>query len=269
MSDPVLFDLLHGVQPSKKKSRLSSLQESKAKDPSALALDQAVNEHVDALLAADDQPEDKLLTPALRRAKVEQEVRDAASFTEFGKNLSLGVKILRSEGKEYLEEEENTTLQNALDGIVEQIDTFNLSELNEASLQAALKLDATLGRFILKIGIEKFSKGQQAESLGIFLLLTLVNPEEPDYWFRFGLVAKECEQYRMALNALATTSELAPAFIGAYIYSAYCHLKLGAKESAMVELAEAKKILENSAVEEHWRQHVVDIEELIATASTT
>ncbi|MBS0654978.1 MAG: hypothetical protein JSR46_04305, partial [Verrucomicrobia bacterium] len=192
-----------------------------------------------------------------------------ASFTEFGKNLSLGVTILRSEGKEYLEEEENSALQNALDKLSEQIDTFNLSELNEANLQAALKVDAALGRLILKVGIEKFSKGQLAESLGIFLFLTLVNPEEPDYWFRFGLVAKECEEYRIALNALATASELAPTFIGAYIYAAYCHLQLGAKESAMVELAKAKKIHENSAVEERWQQHLIDIEELIATVSTT
>ncbi|MBS0655904.1 MAG: hypothetical protein JSR46_09015, partial [Verrucomicrobia bacterium] len=63
MSDPVLFDLLHGIEPSKKKSTTSSL-----------LLDEAVSEHVDALLAADDQPEDTLLTPALRRAKVEKEV---------------------------------------------------------------------------------------------------------------------------------------------------------------------------------------------------
>ncbi len=266
MSDAFLFDLMHGVHSSKNSQNSSSVIETQKKDRFEQELEQEIKKQVDAQLALENPADHKLLSLSLRHKELEQEIHDASSLTEFGKYFSLAVNILLNEGEKHLENEENATLQKSLGELIQHIDNIDF-ELSDTILQDALKMDSNIGPYILKIGIDKYKKGNMNESLAIFLFLTLVNPDEPDYWFRFGLIAKKCENYPLALSAFATTSELAPDFIGSHIYSAHCHLKMHSKEEAMVELAGAKKILEITKIQDKWQEQITNIENLLAKAN--
>ncbi|HEV8052978.1 MAG TPA: hypothetical protein VGP47_10840, partial [Parachlamydiaceae bacterium] len=157
----------------------------------------------------------------------------------------------------------------SMKAINERLLVLDLKNLNDETLQSALKIPDSCGNYILKVGIDKYTHGLIDESLAIFHFLTLVNADEPDYWFRLGLVANKCEKYDLALSALAITSELAPEFIGAHVYAAYCHIKQHSRENTLEELALAKKIQETTQVEDKWRENILDIESLLAVAVLT
>jgi tetratricopeptide (TPR) repeat protein len=262
MPDPLLFDLMHGVNPLKK--GINDKLNFKSIDRFESALDQEIEAHVDSLLESDPFPDNKLITPAMRRMKLEQQVRESLDFTEFGQKISLGVSILRIGCEQQLEKEEYDALIRSLDELKERLSSLNLRELENETLQEALRVPAQCGPYILKIGINKFVQGLIAESLALFLFLTLVNPGDPDYWFRLGLVAKKTENYPLALSALETTSELAPEFIGAYVYAAYCHMKMDERECALAGLAKAKELLKTTQGEEEWQEHISNLEILLA-----
>ncbi|MBA3602985.1 MAG: hypothetical protein H0W50_04950 [Parachlamydiaceae bacterium] len=268
MVDPLLFDLIHGIGVAPNNPRISPAHKTVQKDRFDLALDEAIKEQVNSVIAKEGLFENKLLTVSLRSSKLEHEIRETASFTDVRNNVSLAVKILQEEGLQYFERVEYDALFESLNEINQHIDALNLKELNDEALQAALTISTSSGRYILKVGIDKYEQGLIEESLAIFFFLTIVNPIEPDYWFRLGLVAKKCENYSLALNSFATSSELAPEFIGAHIYTAYCHLKMHSKENVLAKLTEAKKIQETTQVEEKWRQHIGDIENLLALSNS-
>jgi hypothetical protein len=268
MGDPLLYDLMHGVGASSKHS--STKASSSQKDPFDIAFDEAIKEQVDNEMANEDhQPANQMLSPALKRAKLEQEIREAANFTGFEKNISIAVKILQDEGNQHLEKVEYDSLQESLNAVNERLIHLDLKNLSDESLQSAFKIPDNCGQYILKVGIDKYIQGLIDESMAIFLLLTIMKADEPDYWFRLGLIAQKCEHYDLALSALSTASELAPEFVGAHIYAAYCHLKKHSKDNALAELSAAKKIQETTQIEDKWRENIVDIENLLALADST
>lgn len=219
-----------------------------------IARDKAIQEEIKTRMESEQQ-DTKLLTSELRRAKLEQEIRDDSSSAE-SELLSLGVKIVLNEGLQFIEKEEYANLEQNIRKIGRNLDTC---ELNAEAVQAALTLPADCGQSILKIAVNKYLQGLINESLAVFHLLIVVNPGEADYWFRFGLAAQKCEKYSLALTAFTEASLLAPEFPGAHIFAAYCHLKMGEKEGVLDELALAK----TTQLEEKWKEHIRDVELLL------
>lgn len=225
------------------------------------ALNQAIKEQVDIQMGALDPHEMQLLSPELRRAKLEQEMRNDLNLSESREQMALAVKILLEDGPQFLEKEEYTKLQENIVKISQNLE--GLKKFDAETLQSAFILPPECGYSILKIAKDKYIQGLIDESLAVFHFLTLVNPHEADYWFRFGLAAQKCGKYPLALSAFATVSDLAPEFLGAPIFAAYCHLKMDSKEGALAELASAKKIVEKTQGEEMWKSHISDIEALL------
>ncbi len=235
MLDPHLIELMNK----------SSTDESAT--PFDLALDKIIKDQVNALMEKDT--ENKLLSPELRRTKIEQEVRNEIGSNNSSDQVLLAVKILLDEGS--LREE-----------LVQMGSKLNaLREFDADNLQEALKLPDECGQSILKVAIDKYNQGLLDDSLALFHFLTIVNPKEADYWYRYGLIAEKCEKYPLALIALNTTTALAPDFIGGHIYLANCHMKMNAYEEAKAELASAKKIMLSSPVDEEWKEHINQMED--------
>lgn len=253
MLDPHLSDLMHGEKAAKDKDN----------SPFEIALDKAIKEEVEARMEQ-EPPGNELLSPELRREKIEQEIRNDPSATE-SRNLSaLAVRILLNEGSQTLDKVDYKNLYDNILALGEKLDALDMKALDANAIQEAFILSPEDGQSILKIGISKYTQGLIDESLAIFHFLTLVNPKEPDYWFRYGLTAEKCQNYPLALSALNTTSRLAPKFIGGHIFAAYCHLKMHSKEEALAELASAKQIAETTPVEDNWKEHISHVEQLMA-----
>lgn len=257
MPDPMLFSLIHKKQPVPLKN----------KNKFVVSIDEAIKKLVDELLAEEEGNGIKFESLIVRRARLEQKIHNSTSFTEFSQHVSDAITILWKEGPNFLGKEEYLILINGLFILKKKLDLLDPNDLNDAALQEILKLPSNCGKLIHKIAIEKFDQKQSQESLSLLIFLTMVNSDDPDYWFRLGLVAQNCKNYPLALWALQTTAELAPDFIGTHIFAAYCHFEMQAREEALAELAESKKILNSTNVEDKWQQHLINIETLLQTST--
>lgn len=253
MLDPHLSELLNG-------DKSASI---KPDDPFEIALDKAVKEEVEALLALEPVG-NELLNPELRRTQLELEIRHDPSSAKSKKHTSLAVRILLNEGSQFLEKAEYETLYENIMRLGMNLDVLDLHAIKADAIQVSCTLPADVSEYILKIGISKYDQGLIEESLALFHFLTFVHSQDPDYWFRLGLLAKQCENYPLAISALNTTSDLAPEFIGAHIYAAYCYLKMNSKEEALSELASAKKITESKPIDAEWMAQMNEVEHLLA-----
>lgn len=252
MIDPSLFDMMHGVT-SKKKKKIDKNSE----DP---VIEETIQREVDRLMAEEDPTANQLLPKEAKRAKIEQEVRAFADHTEFGKYIASAYSIFETEVTE------DQTLQKSLSELKKKLNQLDLKEeLSDEKLQAILALPEEVQNSILKIGITKFTEEKFEESLAVFTFLTAVADEEPDYWYRLGLVAQKAGHLDLAINALKTVSDLAPDFIGAHLYEAECYLNNGMINEAKLELDEAKKCFHTTDEKEKWRDQMFEIEDLIKT----
>jgi tetratricopeptide (TPR) repeat protein len=195
---------------------------------------------------------------------VEQEVRKSLDLSEYDSYMNSAFKILRNEGHEYLDETAFKALIDALDKLHYQTAQLNISSLSDESLRDAFAIPEEIRQLILKIGIAKFNSGSMEGSLAIFTFLSTLNSDEPDYWYRLGLVAQKSEKYELALKSFAATSWLAQDFIGSRIFATQCYLQMGLRNDAETELEEAKYIIETFDVPEKWHRHIEDLKVLLA-----
>lgn len=251
MLDPHLIELMNKSASAKPTSKFE------------LAFENSIKTQVDTLVEKAQYSENKLLSPELRRAKIEQEVRKEVQDSDSSNQIRLAVKILLDEGSQFLEKEQYAHLSDNIINICLKLNDLNLSQPDVNQLQEAMTLPEANGQSILEMAINKYNMGLIDESLAIFAFLTTVNPNEPDYWFRLGLTAEKCEKYPLALNALNTASELAPEFVGSHVYAVYCHLKMKAKDEAVAELTTAKEIADHTSVDNEWKAHIRHLEYLL------
>jgi tetratricopeptide (TPR) repeat protein len=265
--DPALYDMMHGVTPTKKKVLSSEVPINNGHF--VPAIEKSIEMEVNRLLADEDPNQNKLLSVQARRAKLAQEMRESLDMSELEKHVSTASDIIRNEGNNYLEKEAHNLLIQGLNSLGKQMLSLDPENLNNETLRTALTLPPNNLSAILKIGIAKFTDGLLQESFSIFAFLSALDSEEPDYWYRLGLVAQKCEQYERALRAFALTSLLAPEFIGVHIFAAECYLKMGQHDDALAEVNEMKHMFETNEVSEEWKARIVDIENLLAFNDTT
>ena len=271
MVDPSLFDMMHGAAPTKSKKNNNPAPSTSAKELSKdeLAFEEAIKREVDRILANEDPTANKLISPEVRRAKIEQEVRAAADSSKLEKYMTNAFKIMRVEGLTYLEKNEHETLQQNLDKFSERLRNLDPSELTSENLKAAMAIPLENQKSILKIAIAKFNEGLLEDSLAMFTFLTTVDEEEPDYWYRLGLVAHMGGNYDLALEAFTTTSQLAPSFIGAHIYLAECYCNNRKRGDATTELQKAKDLFNANKALEEWQGNIQEVESMLAKATVT
>ena len=254
MLDPLLKELLSGDKNAKTKSD----------DRFQVAFDQAVQDEVEALIA-EEPLNNELLDLELRSKKLEHSLRTDPSLIESKDHTTSAVRILLSEGSQFLENQEFETLYENITSLGKKLGDLDLHSIKQGDIPSLLKLPKSVCDDILKIGIHKYDQGLIDESLALIHFLTIVDSNDPDYSFRLGLLALQCQNDSLGLSAFARTSALAPEFIGAHIFAASCYIKLNAKEEALRSLAIAEKIAETSPVDEVWNTHMQEVKQLLNT----
>lgn len=253
MTDPYLYELMH------QKVLIEGEQD---QDTYADAYENEIHKIVDEIV--NDQQNPGLLPSDVYRTKVEKEIRDLTCTADFGDRIQLSIDIIRKEGAEYLDGEAFSALIENLDLIAKNFQELDSENINDESLANSLEVTPSNSSSILKIGIEKFQTGLFLDSLAIFTFLTLLNPDDPDYWFKYGITAAHEGKYELALKAYEASSSFAPEFIGPYLFSAECCLALGQRDSAQQFLNKIKTLNELNSSE--WQEYIDKIEkQLIET----
>lgn len=257
MSDPYLYNLLHGINTPK--SFLTA-----PPDRFELAFKASIRKEVDKEMTEEDPMAHQLLPLTVRRAKKEREELDSWNMTELEDLLSEAFMIIRVKEANDLSDKEYLRLLQEVDALSNRIETTALSDIGQIDLKMILHMHDDSLALLLRVAIHKFKLEQYRQSLALFALLSSLDSEEPDYWYRLGLVAQRSGLLDLALRAYATTSKLAPDFIGGFFFSAQCLLKLNLQEEARLQLMSAKQIFQLLPEKEEWGERLVEMESLLS-----
>lgn len=252
MPDPFLFELMHRVEP--------LLVE---KDHFNVAFEKAIKKVVDQRMEALG-PSGFLSEEALRQ-KMEKEARESTDLSEFGGYVDAAVKIFRNEGLEYLGVDASQSILSALEEISNRLHAIDPEHINETTLSEALSCSDEVNSSIFKIGIEKYSQGLINDAIAIFTFLTLVASDEPDYWYRLGILLQQEGEFERALRVYKIASNIDPELIGPCLFAAECYLNLGEMEQAEESFALAKNIKETQEIQEEWQDLFAALEDLFAS----
>lgn len=252
MLDSELYKTIHRKTSSDKKDRFK------------LAIQKSIEEYVDKQMKEEDPSKISLIPTEARRQMLKSEAQEDLDLTEFAEYASNAIAILRFEGTRYLSKENYELLVQNLDRMKKELENLNLNQLKDEALQKALQTTPEVRTSILKVAIDKYSNNLLPDSLSIFAFLTALDAEDPDYWYRFGLVAEESERYDAAANAFATVTELAENFIDARAHLAFCDIYLNQEEMAKDQLNEIKNILKSAGGDVQSNDYVIAIENRLA-----
>ncbi|MBA2369587.1 MAG: tetratricopeptide repeat protein [Candidatus Protochlamydia sp.] len=142
-----------------------------------------------------------------------------------------------------------------LDHLIQQMDPNQPEAIENFYI-----FDPSIAHEIFKLAIVKFQ--EEEISLAIFVLLTLLNPENDEFWYRQGIAAQKIEKYDLALKAYEEALTINPDLIGAKLFLVECYLENGSIEKAKSQFAEAKLLTENTGTDEMWISFIKEIENI-------
>lgn len=206
---------------------------------------------------------DKFMSPELQRSRLKMELIELSKLSELSSQINLAFKTLVSEGQRYLDKDEYILIKNefaAANDIINELDPKN--QTTESYKTLLLLSDATIDA-IFKIAVSTFKELRYHESLSLFILLTVLVPENTDYWYRAGILAQECENYELALRLYGAATSLEPSWVAPWIFSIDCYLKCGMQPEAKAAYSEAIKINEASPADNEWKELLIQYQSII------
>lgn len=261
MYDPYLDALMHGeIIPSKK----TGLIQKKEKSKFDLSIEKHINKYIDSLNLEVEYGRNSLVSPAMKRAQLREELKSALIMPELEKFLSEAFNAILTSHHHYLSPEMCKQMENEFLGIEEEIEKINFNELPEENYQTLFKISDAVMDGILTIAIEKYKEQEYPLSLAIFTLLTSLNAGNYDYWYRLGITAQKCENYQLALKAYEIALDISPDLIGALLFSSECYIRLDQKDTAKQYFIKAKEIASSTQeLDEMWKSLISKIEEVL------
>lgn len=236
--DPSLQVLLQG------KRHSQELKAPAGETPLGKMLNEQLDMMADQLAAADDPATLKLISPALRRAQLREELAQELKMPELTSHLNVALKILLTEEHECLEAAAIQEIQDTFGKIavlLDKRDVLDIQRLETAALKEVLGISDSCLESIAKIAIYKYTQEQYVDCTSLFALLTALNPENWDYWYRLGIAAQACDLKDLAVRAYQAASELNPDSCEPHIFAAECLLDLNEPAQAHTELSEAER----------------------------
>lgn len=135
-------------------------------------------------------------------------------------------KMIRTEA------EQSSGSNEALNELVNEMDTYNDKQIKEAKKEETAHNYKTMGRIYRREG--KYNKAIEAYSAAIDL-----SPEEADNYINRGNVFFELKEYNKAVEDYTKVIELNPEYDAAYNNRGYCYDELGEHQKALQDYTEA------------------------------
>jgi tetratricopeptide (TPR) repeat protein len=253
MPDLYLQALMHGEI--LKKSLATSISSEEKKNRFEVATEKAIDDHIETLTFDEDNPVgNKLVTPEMQRSRVKAELKEKAKLPELSAFIESAFKILTSEGGNYLDKDHTESMNKDFASGLDVLQKIDLNSPASENFQALLHFSDSTMDSIFKIALEKFNELQYSDSLSLFILLTTLNPENPDYWYRAGILAQKCENYELATRLFSAATDIDPVLIGPRVFLIDCYLKREMISEAKVAYAEAMEINEVAQIEDSWKE---------------
>lgn len=257
MPDLYLQALMHG-EISEKRQIKPALKKAE-KNRFEIEIEKEIEAHVNSLQFEDEGTTKNLLTsPEMKRARIREELREQSKLSELSHFIEDAMDLLIGERSNYLSEENSEIIKNDFKKINESLNTIDLSVLIDQNTQPMFSLSDSTIELIFKIALTKFDQTEYSDSLSLFILLTTLIPEEPNYWYKAGILAHKCTNYELANRLYAAAISLDDLFVAPRIFSIDCYLKQEMKLEAEAAYEKVLKISEIIEIDETWNELLSD-----------
>lgn len=219
------------------------------------ATDKAIDAYIEKLTFDESDPSvNKFSSPEMQRTQIGAELREQAKASELSQFIEQAFKISTSEGENYLGKEKyelmNEEFASGYDALLE----IDLNTIPTENFQSLLHFNESTIDSIFEIAVAKFNELQYPDSLALFILLTTLNSENPDFWHRAGILAQKCENYELAARLYKAAMAIDPSLLGPWVFSIDCYLKQEMKSEALAVYTEAIKIGNASEIDNEWKE---------------
>lgn len=253
--------MMHGEFARKKNEPGKSKEE---KSQFEISLEKQIDNYVDSLELEEDSEHKNLLPPKLRREKIKTELKAAAKMPELSQFLESAIRLLLSEGANYLSEETYKLLISDLTDVYTRLSSMNLDKPEDVDISVLIYMSDHSLDAIATIATDKFANELYGDCLSLFSLLSVINPGYAEYWFRLGIAAQKSGNLDLAIRGYAAAAQLDPKHIGARLFAAECYAQRKFFEEAKTEYEAAKEITHHNAVEKMWLDLLPMTEDLIS-----
>jgi len=227
------------------------------------AIEKQINQYIDSLNLEAAYATNRLLPPAAHRAKIMAEMKEAFSLSELDAYFTPSFDLLLSTGRDYLDPDANHEMQKTLSQIPEVIEKIDLDQEYTDSFQKLLGVSDGVMKSIVQIAQAQFEEEKFENCLSLFVVLSILAPENFDYWFRLGIAAQKAQKNDLALRAYRQAIDLNPKLVLALLFSVECYLSMDLSEQAKATLAEANRIAETTEIEGAWRPLLQEMNALL------
>lgn len=210
--------------------------------------DRVIDEYIESEGLENQQ---SLVPSHLRREKIRNEIKAEAESGELRKYLKIAFQTLIDDGQRFVELKDYENMINHLYKSTNYLKKTDKIPVN-LNFKTILHFNEYTMETIFKIAQGTYNDNKLDEALSIFALLTALAPEDPDYLYRLGIVARQTNRLELALSAFINAVSLDPDFVSARLYASECYLKLDQLKEAKHEFEEAKKRIDKTAIDPLW-----------------
>lgn len=235
-----------------------------AKTPLDLAIEKEVEAYLDSQNFDEGDPRANMLSsPAMKRARMKAELNENLKMNEYNQQLGMALQLIKTEGKQYLEENVYDSMVDGLDKAETFLDQIDPNIERTEDFQEILHISDETMQAIATIAIAKFEEAQYADCLAIFTMLALLKPVNPDYWFRAGIAAQYLKQEDLAIKNYSIATEVDPQLIGAYLFAAECYHQKGMRDEAIAQRNSAKEKMADLPDPTPWKGLMASVSTII------
>lgn len=260
MPDPYLQAMMMGEFARKTPKMAPKVQ----KNRFDIAVEKHINAYIDTLDLENQYAHNPLVTPAIKRAQMRQELKENVQSSRLGQYLAAARDALKSHGQKHLQGAAYGQLMADIGAIAERMEELNLDTFSDEPFQTLLSIEDDTMEAIFQIAIGVFAEELCAEALALFIFLATLDPSVAGYWLRIGICAQQIEDYAFALRAYEMSCSLEPENISPHIFSIQCHLWEGNVDEASKKYEEASNIASTSDVEAEWVELLDEIKKELA-----
>ena len=229
--------------------------------------DKMIDEYIDSE-GLDNTPPNPLVPGHLRRSKLHEDVKAQTEPTELAVHLKKAIHALTTDADKCLDSTEIKELTQQFSDAIAYLDVIDYTKPMEENYRNILHFNDSTMASILKIAQYEYNENKIEESLSIFALLAVLEPDDPDYWHRLGIVAYQTERYELALKAFNNATTLNTDYLEPRIFAAKCYLNLRQISEAKRELDVINELYDDKSLTDPlWKEMIAYIENMIGKSS--
>ncbi len=204
----------------------------------------------------------QFITLNMKKTQLIEEYKESMKLTELKRFIENSFDILVKEGLKYIGHERYENLIKSFSGIDIYLEKFDLN--TGQTFKEIFHIDDSILESIFQIAISKYSEEQYSSSMSLFILLTTLASNHPDYWYRLGIAAQSVKNLNLAVEAYEMANKLDPEMLGPWLFSVECNLLLKDFNKAQLNFEKSKTIFEaNPELDVVWKEIIDRIEDHI------